>query len=447
MAGRWWEADSRERYWLEATDREDIGVDLRAPLVDASGQDNWRYTLFRETMVGDVVFHYDSRHTNGIIGWSRVAAAPEPTSILWKARGSYARERGAVAEELPGYRVPLEGYTRLQNPLTLTQLRAARSTLVGVVEAGKARGKPVQYFPFELSERRDVRPMQGYAFKLPAAFVEAFPQLQGVMPGAWIGPLDNDHERVARNPPWSRDELILALDLYRAEFIPPLNHSSKELVELSQLLGRMARALGRSPGPDYRNANGVYMKLMNFRRFDPAFADAGKKGLSRGNKEEAVVWAEFAEDRSRLAATAAAIRAAVIASDSGDLAAFDEDGIEEAAEGTVLTRLHRVRERNRQLIETRKMRELKKNGRLRCEVCFFDFQNRYGERGRNFIEAHHTKPVHTLTAGEKTQLADLALVCANCHRMIHARRPWLSIVELRALIGHAVTEELGVVVS
>ena len=35
--------------------------------------------------------------------------------------------------------------------------------------------------------------------------------------------------------------------------------------------------------------------------------------------------------------------------------------------------------------------------------------------------------------GVKTRLSDLALVCANCHRMIHARRPWLSIEGLRDL--------------
>jgi hypothetical protein len=36
--------------------------------------------------------------------------------------------------------------------------------------------------------------------------------------------------------------------------------------------------------------------------------------------------------------------------------------------------------------------------------------------------------------GQKTRLADLALLCANCHRMIHARRPWLTLDELRGLL-------------
>ncbi|HBN30592.1 MAG TPA: hypothetical protein DD416_05065 [Rhodobacteraceae bacterium] len=68
------------------------------------------------------------------------------------------------------------------------------------------------------------------------------------------------------------------------------------------------------------------------------------------------------------------------------------------------------------------------------EVCGFNFEDVYGERGNGFIECHHTKPVHEMQPHEKTKLSDLALVCPNCHRMIHAKRPWLTIDELRSLI-------------
>jgi predicted HNH restriction endonuclease len=44
-------------------------------------------------------------------------------------------------------------------------------------------------------------------------------------------------------------------------------------------------------------------------------------------------------------------------------------------------------------------------------------------------------PVSTLRPGTKTKLADLALVCSNCHRMIHRRARWLTIDELRDLVS------------
>ena len=43
----WWEGDPTEVYWLEVTDRDDLGVDLRAPETDESGNPNWRYLLFK----------------------------------------------------------------------------------------------------------------------------------------------------------------------------------------------------------------------------------------------------------------------------------------------------------------------------------------------------------------------------------------------------------------
>ena len=58
----------------------------------------------------------------------------------------------------------------------------------------------------------------------------------------------------------------------------------------------------------------------------------------------------------------------------------------------------------------------------------------YTALGGRFIEAHHIKPVHTLTPGSKTRLEDLVLLCSNCNRMVHVQRPWLSIHELRQLL-------------
>jgi HNH endonuclease len=71
---------------------------------------------------------------------------------------------------------------------------------------------------------------------------------------------------------------------------------------------------------------------------------------------------------------------------------------------------------------------------LAPDITQFDFEKRYGTRGRGFIEVHHIKAVATLVENSTTKLEDLALVCANCHRMIHAQKPWLSIEELRATL-------------
>ena len=73
-------------------------------------------------------------------------------------------------------------------------------------------------------------------------------------------------------------------------------HDSPEILECSQLLNRLQRLLGTAGSKTLRNSNGVYMKLMNFRRFDPTFAAVGRRGLLRGNKLEEEVWNTFDPD-------------------------------------------------------------------------------------------------------------------------------------------------------
>ncbi|EKY4110962.1 HNH endonuclease [Pseudomonas aeruginosa] len=247
--------------------------------------------------------------------------------------------------------------------------------------------------------------------------------------------MDEPIQKSQSNPAWTRDELILALDLYlkHRDSLPTKHHP--EVQALSQLLGQIGKALGLNKGGSFRNENGVYMKLGNFRRWDPEYIKDGKTGLAKGNKDERLVWDEFADAPSKLAAVVAAIRGAVGSSspEGHALAGDDEPGIEEAEEGKVLTRLHRYRERSRALVEAKKKDILRKQGRLQCEACGFDFAEAYGPAGNGIIDVHHTRPVHTLKPGEMTRLAELALLCANCHRVIHSKRPWLSVEQVRAL--------------
>lgn len=104
-------------------------------------------------------------------------------------------------------------------------------------------------------------------------------------------------------------------------------------------------------------------------------------------------------------------------------------------EGTVKQRLHLSRERNRELVTRAKQRFKEQHGgRVYCQVCDFNFGARYGPLGDDYIEAHHTIPVSELSEDSMTRIEDLAMVCANCHRMLHRRRPWLKMDELRQLL-------------
>lgn len=237
---------------------------------------------------------------------------------------------------------------------------------------------------------------------------------------------------MSRNPDWNRDEVILALDLYlRHEGqLPP--HAAA--VELSSILRRLA---GKTADEDltFRNENGVFMKLGNIQSLDSRYTEGPtkKKGLTKGGKTERAVWNEFAHDPEHLRAVAAAIVAAIEI--LGRAFPDDSDEFAEASEGKVLSRLHRVRERSAGLRKKKIASVLKRGAAIECEVCSFDFGLTYGTHGEGFIEVHHLRPLHELVSETKTRLDELALVCANCHRMIHARKPWLSLQELKSLVA------------
>lgn len=102
-------------------------------------------------------------------------------------------------------------------------------------------------------------------------------------------------------------------------------------------------------------------------------------------------------------------------------------------EGKEMLKLHLQRERNSKVIQLAKQRYLERHGRLFCEICQFNFNEVYGDIGEGYIEAHHTKPISEMKDNDITRIEDIAIVCANCHRMLHRKRPWLSINELGKL--------------
>jgi len=93
-------------------------------------------------------------------------------------------------------------------------------------------------------------------------------------------------------------------------------------------------------------------------------------------------------------------------------------------EGDKIIKKHILREisrRNSKIVQRAKEEALKKNkGRLKCESCNFDFVKKYGILGLKFIECHHKE--HISSGIRITKIDDLALVCSNCHRMLHRKR-------------------------
>lgn len=228
---------------------------------------------------------------------------------------------------------------------------------------------------------------------------------------------------------WTEDETILALDLFLQNDMRPLSQTSPQVVELSQLLSDLPiHPLADRPA-NFRNTNGVARKILNLQYV----ATGGASGSENGSAVDSIVWDKFGRDVEQVHARARVIREQAT---TALLIAADGDQQTEliAYEGAARLVLHLRHQRERAIVDRKKNDAKKLTGRLVCEACGFDFVAVYGDVGKDYIECHHIIPIADLKDGQPTRIEDLALVCANCHRMLHRSNPILGIDELRQRI-------------
>ena len=73
---------------------------------------------------------------------------------------------------------------------------------------------------------------------------------------------------------------------------------------------------------------------------------------------------------------------------------------------------------------------------IKCFICGFDFEKKYGEIGKGFIHVHHVKPLSEINEEYKVNpIQDLRPICPNCHAMIHKKTPAYSIEEIKSLLA------------
>ncbi|MBV9448197.1 MAG: HNH endonuclease [Streptosporangiaceae bacterium] len=237
-----------------------------------------------------------------------------------------------------------------------------------------------------------------------------------------------------RNPDWEWDELVLACDLVMRNGGHWLPAENPQVIELSELLQRMTLHPREVRRADFRNPNGVGRKTADIATALPGYAGRPTNG---GRRDKEVI-AKFLAEPDVMHSVADSIRKSVAEGEPTDLPREVGYDNESEMEGRYLLRWHAYRERSPVLRRKKINSVLAQHGSLACETCGFDFGQTYGERGRGFIECHHVDSLRAGGEGPRT-IRDLALLCSNCHRMIHTKLPWPSPAQLRDII-HAQDE-------
>jgi 5-methylcytosine-specific restriction protein A len=209
----------------------------------------------------------------------------------------------------------------------------------------------------------------------------------------------------------------------------PLEDEDPRVAELSELLQNQQAHPPEVRKPDFRNRNSVARKTSDIATRHPDYTGVP----TNGGRYDREVLSDLLADPARMLREAEAIRRQIVRdADKLPIIDVDLDGCT-ADEGQVLRQLHLRRERDphlrRKVIQARKGH----GEPIVCEACGFDFRATYGERGADYIECHHRVPLHA-SGPTTTRVQDLALLCANCHRMIHRTAPWLTVEELIDLL-------------
>lgn len=106
-----------------------------------------------------------------------------------------------------------------------------------------------------------------------------------------------------------------------------------------------------------------------------------------------------------------------------------DDSIQNATEGYIEEIKYFRSKRNRAIRDQCAVRD-----HYTCQVCGFNFEKVYGERGKGFIEIHHKKPLASYDGEHEVLLEDLIGLCSNCHSMIHNGKELLNIDNLKELL-------------
>lgn len=94
---------------------------------------------------------------------------------------------------------------------------------------------------------------------------------------------------------WSREETILAFELYCRTPFSKISSGNKEIIELAKLLGRTPSSVG--------------LKMHNLAHFDPKLKERNITAMAHGSKLDKIIFEEFTKDWSELSFKSLLIKA------------------------------------------------------------------------------------------------------------------------------------------
>ena len=100
-----------------------------------------------------------------------------------------------------------------------------------------------------------------------------------------------------RNPKWSETEIMIVLDFYLANYPNIPDKDSDKVKDLVNLLKKLNNKNEISKSQNFRNLNGVYMKMMNFHHLNPIHNGSGLSSVLILDRE---IFSKYKDNKKEL---------------------------------------------------------------------------------------------------------------------------------------------------
>lgn len=162
----WWAQDPEEKYWIESTDRKDLGVNLIAPISSNAGQ---KLVAFVED--GDIILHY-YQPAKAVVAFSIAQGFPKESTIRWPDR-----KASSIG---PAYEMKLVNFTEFTSPITLKDIQFKEPEIRKIKnDLDTQFNNQAIYYPYQIPKNSVIQPAQGmYLSKLPKSVFQLFPAFE-----------------------------------------------------------------------------------------------------------------------------------------------------------------------------------------------------------------------------------------------------------------------------
>jgi hypothetical protein len=167
-------------YWLEITDRPDIGGELWAPQTHEGSDQAHAYACMREVRRGDIILHYDTTPAiRSIVAYSRAVEKAHAADVKWKSHVTATRNASRTPRRRRGWSLAITGTVVLSSPLSLRAIRRHEGAVKRILDTFAKSSRDARHMPF-VFRSDDMRTQEQYLTRFPPALLRLFPELRQI---------------------------------------------------------------------------------------------------------------------------------------------------------------------------------------------------------------------------------------------------------------------------